>query len=216
MTVQEGVVKYRLRYKPVRAVDTPHISQLDGWRSVLFRLNLIGQDPNRYDGFGFGNISQKIPPFGANSPEDIRFIITGTQTGGLPELRSEHYSTVTGFKLSENSITAEGLIEPSSEALTHAAVYAADTDIRFVFHIHSPEIWQNTKNLDLPATAPEVPYGTVEMARAVMKMLSERKTKEISIFSMLGHEDGIIAFGSTADETGTTLVKWLARALVTG
>ena len=216
MAEQEGVVKYRLWYKPEKAVETPQIHQINDWRSILFRLNLIGQDPDRYDGFGFGNISQRISPCQGNSSEDIQFIITGTQTGGLSELRSEHYSTVTGFNLSENSITAVGSIKPSSEALTHAAVYAANSDICYVFHIHSPEIWQNAKNLGLPVITADIPYGTVEMARAVVNLLTERKTKEISIFSMLGHEDGIVSFGSTANEAGITLMNCLARALVAG
>ena len=213
MAEQEGVLKFQLRYKRSGPIEKSFISELNAWRTVLFRLNLIGQDPSRYGGFGFGNISRRMPPFRCDTPEQIRFIITGTQTGSLETLSPKQYTTVTGATLSENCVSAEGPVEPSSEALTHAAVYAADNGLRFIFHVHCPQIWQRSSALALPFTDPDIPYGTVEMARAVTRLIKDHKTRKSLIFSMLGHEDGIVSFGRSAEEAGCILVHSLARAL---
>lgn len=39
-------------------------------------------------------------------------------------------------------LVVEGPIAPSSESLTHGQLYALDRDSRFVFHVHSPELWR--------------------------------------------------------------------------
>ncbi len=57
---------------------------------------LIGQDPARYDGYDFGNVSQRIGDIDA--PHGKRsFIISGTQTGHLQELDSRHYTRVMSY-----------------------------------------------------------------------------------------------------------------------
>src|SRR5690554_6460982 len=110
---QEGVVKYSLDYTTTPPVIPASIIELNAWRAVLFRLGLTGQDPRRYDGLAYGNVSIRLG--------STAFLISGTQTGGLPRLSAEHYSLVTGFDLEQNLIAAKGPIAPSSEALTHAA-----------------------------------------------------------------------------------------------
>jgi len=42
-------------------------------------------------------------------------------------------------------------MKPSSEALTHAAVYAASQTVKSVVHVHSPIIWRHYQALALPA-----------------------------------------------------------------
>ena len=86
---QEGVIKYLLEFDRRAIADDISIESLDQWRHVLFNLALIGQDPARYGGLGFGNISFRIP--GSNDA----FLISGSQTGHLPYLNREHYAVVT-------------------------------------------------------------------------------------------------------------------------
>jgi ribulose-5-phosphate 4-epimerase/fuculose-1-phosphate aldolase len=112
----------------------------------------------------------------------------------------------------ENRLVAFGPIRPSSESLTHGAVYALDSAIRVVLHVHSPEIWQAAAALGIPITDPLVPYGTPEMAAEVMRLYATTDMAQRRIFSMGGHEDGIFTFGASAEEAGDVLMAALAAA----
>jgi len=212
MGEQEGVTKYHLEFFPSPARTFPGLGRLDGWHTLLYRLRLIGQDPTRYGGLGYGNISQRISPFDS-SLQPLRFIISGTQTSHLERLGGEHFCTVLAADPHHNRVVAQGPVKPSSEALTHAAVYALNEQIRYVLHVHSHEIWSETQQLKIPATPHDVPYGTPQMAAAVHRVLRSVDIENCPIFSMLGHEDGIVSFGRTLDEAGHILIRYLALAL---
>jgi Class II Aldolase and Adducin N-terminal domain len=212
MSEQEGVAKYHLEFSPGPGRAFPGFGRLDGWRTLLHRLRLIGQDPTCYGGLGYGNISQRIGPFDFPLPP-LQFIISGTQTGHLERLGVEHFSTVLAADPHRNRVVAEGPVEPSSEALTHAAVYASNEQARYVLHVHSPEIWSQTQQLKIPATPRDVPYGTPQMAAAVHSLLCSVDVENCPIFSMLGHDDGIVSFGRTLDQAGQILIRYLALAL---
>lgn len=212
MGEQEGVTKYRLEFSPAPGRTFPDFGRLDGWRTLLHRLRLIGQDPTRYGGLDYGNVSRRIGPFDSPS-QQVRFIISGTKTGHLERLGVNHYCTVPAADPHRNRVVAQGPIKPSSEALTHAAVYASNEQVRYVLHVHSPEIWSQTQQLKIPATPRDVPYGTPQMAAAVHRVLRSVDTENCPIFSMSGHEDGIVSFGRTLDEAGQILLRYLALAL---
>ncbi|RDH45230.1 class II aldolase/adducin family protein [Zooshikella ganghwensis] len=206
MTIKEteGVIKYQLHHRQEPITIPDQLTQaLTAWRSILVKLEVIGQDAHRYQGFGFGNLSARS--------NNNTFYITGTQTGEYPVLQQKHYSEVIEANINEFSIYSRGLTKPSSEALSHSAVYQASPDINFVFHGHSPEIWHATQQLNLPAIPANIAYGTQAMAEAVTKLLHEKPAT--SGFVMEGHEDGIITFGRTAEQAGLTFVAWLANAL---
>ena len=100
-------------------------------------MDLIGQDPNRYQGYGFGNISQRIGPFPAPL-HHRRFAITGTQTGHLPELGPEHFAIVDVCIPLEGVVHASGPVKPSSESMAHGLLYDMDARTRCVIHVHAP------------------------------------------------------------------------------
>ncbi len=106
---------------------------------------------------------------------------------------------------------AEGVQPPSSETLTHAMIYAADPRMQFVFHVHSPQLWQQRHTLGLPETPAEVAYGSTHMAAAVAALLDENRSRPL-VFATAGHEDGIFALGRSARDCGGLLVTYLARA----
>jgi L-ribulose-5-phosphate 4-epimerase len=185
--------------------------EINAWRKILYMTQLIGQDPARYGGFGYGNISQRLVPFDA--PErQRRFVISGTQTGGLADLTEEHYATVLECHPDQNLVVAEGPIRPSSESMTHAALYAVDDSLRCVIHAHSPYIWHSAQSLGIPITRESVAQGTPEMAEEVQRLFRDKPLRELFIFAMGGHEDGVVSFGRTVQEAGTVLMNYLARA----
>ena len=188
MAETEGVIKFNLHYEASPVESSHALDELLHWRDVFFRLGVIGQDPARYGGYAYGNISYRLGS--AN-----RFVISGSQTGGLEECGAEHYSIVDVCKVETNRVEARGPIAPSSESLTHGAIYALSEDIRCVVHGHAPLLWKNTEVLEIPATSREVEYGTPQMAQAIETLYRDQGSPALALFSMLGHEDGIIAYG---------------------
>jgi len=206
---QEGVIKFDLRFTagPPVAVDT--LTELNSWRQILWQHALIGQDPARYEGYGFGNISQRI-----GNPDQPRgkrqFVISGTQTGHLEAIDNSHYACVTAYDAETNQVIAAGSIKPSSESMTHGVIYDLDKELRAVLHVHSPDIWKTAAARDIPVTNAAVEYGTPEMSQEVERLFAQSDVRDKRIFSMGGHEDGIVAFGETVEEAGNILLTALA------
>ncbi len=205
-TEQEGVIKFRFEMAERSPVFSPLLAELGAWRTVLRRLGVLGQDPGRYGGYGFGNVSVRL----AGAPG---FFISGSQTGGREELGPEQWVEVLESDGERSFLRARGLADPSAESLTHAAVYAAQARATCVLHGHSPEIFAAAGRLGLPATAAEVPYGTPAMAREVARLLAATGVARSGFFVMGGHQDGVVAFGRGPAEAGRRLVAALARAL---
>ena len=207
MKEQEGVIKYQLEHKQKPINETFLFSEINAWRTVIFRLGLIGQDPERYGNLGFGNISQRL------NSQSCQFVISGSQTGHIEQLSPEQYCLVVNADPRKNRIQSRGLYKPSSESLTHASIYAQDSTIQAVIHVHSPEIWNNTAALNLPHIPANIPYGTVEMAMAVEQLFQSGSLQQTSLFTMLGHEDGVVTFGKNMPEAAWELIKYLALAI---
>ena len=207
MKEQEGVIKYRLEHAQKPIDEKFSLGDINAWRTIIFRLGLIGQDPERYGSLGFGNISQRL------DSQSSQFIISGTQTGHIENLSPEHYCLIVKADPRKNRIQSCGLRKPSSESLTHASIYDQDSNIQAVIHVHSPEIWNNTAALNLPHISADIPYGTVEMAIAVERLFLSGSLQQTSLFTMLGHEDGVVSFGASMQEAAWVLIKYLALAI---
>ncbi|WP_229427633.1 class II aldolase/adducin family protein [Methylomonas fluvii] len=208
MSELEGVIKYHLDHQHGEFAADIDISELNAWRSLFYRLRLIGQIAEKYAGLGFGNISRRLARGGGQE-----FLISGTQTGHLPVLKKQHYALIESASPEHNAIKSQGLSQPSSEALTHASVYRQHPAISAVIHVHCPELWLQTNRLNLAFTAADVPYGTPEMANAVAELFASGRLKKTGLFSMLGHADGIVAFGATLPEASCLLIEELAKAV---
>jgi ribulose-5-phosphate 4-epimerase/fuculose-1-phosphate aldolase len=210
----EGVIKFSAEHRecPAPRDRTGGLAcALSAWREILAQTGLVGQDPRRYDGLGFGNVSGRLGPFPGERGRRA-FLITGTQTGGRCRLSVEDFCIVEAYDDARNWVRSAGPVLPSSESLTHGAIYDLSPAIRFVLHGHCPVIWRQAAALRLPSTAPDVAYGTPEMAREVRRLYRSSSLPDTRILAMAGHEDGVIAFGSSVDDAGKTLVAGLAWA----
>jgi L-ribulose-5-phosphate 4-epimerase len=210
----EGIVKFEAQHRsealdPMRYGDLA--SKLIAWREVLAKMQLVGEDPVRYGGAGYGNVSGRIGPAGAVLGKRA-MMITGTQTSGLANIGLSHLCVVDEYDYRQNRVRSQGVAQPSSETMTHGAIYDLSPAIRFVFHAHSPIIWQRSRSLRIPTTDHRVAYGTPQMALDVQRLFSGSTLSATRILSMGGHEDGVIVFGHTAEEAGQVLVTYLARA----
>lgn len=197
----EGVIKFKLTLKRAPAPEMNQVIALEKWRALFFKLSLIGEYPN--EKIGYGNLSSRL---GKKT-----FIITGSQTGHLAHLQAHHYTKVMECDLKKGSVTAEGLIPPSSESLTHYGIYEANPTIQYVFHVHHQKLWEMLKTGNFDSINDDVPYGTQEMADAAGALIGNKST---GIFVMKGHEDGIISYGATAEEAGKVILELYRKLAV--
>jgi ribulose-5-phosphate 4-epimerase/fuculose-1-phosphate aldolase len=193
---QEGVVKYSCLHVPARITFPPEMPELMLWRRKLRALELIGADAQ---GLGYGNLSIRLYA----SP---RFLITGSQSSGLVEVDQRNFARVTVVDLDRNRLRSTGETPPSSEALTHAALYQLKTSIRAVVHVHSRAIWTAQRDR-LPTTRDEVAYGTPEMAYEMIRLHKRTAAGGLGVFVMGGHQDGVIAFGPSMAEAAGEILK---------
>jgi hypothetical protein len=212
----EGVIQFEVEHE-TRVLEERVYGEtaavLAAWREVLARLGLIGRDPSRYQGAGYGNVSARVGPFGDVGRGQRRFLVTGTQTGGRPRVTLADFCLVERYDLPRNHVRSLGSVAPSSESLTHGALYDVAPSVRVVLHAHAPEIWRQARALGLPVTSDDARNGTPAMAFEIQRLYRESTLSGTGILAMGGHEDGVIAFGATASEAGGILVRHLARAL---
>ena len=186
----EGSVKFDC-HLTIEKIEIPSqlYEPLNFWRNELWLKCLIGANS---DGIGYGNISVRIS--GSN-----QFYISGTATGGIPELEQIHYPLVERCEPEANSIWCRGLINASAESMSHAAIYSANNEIASVVHVHNRQLWEKYLGI-IPTTDKEVEYGTPEMANEIGRIMTNSETIARKVFVMGGHEDGIISFGNTVEE----------------
>jgi L-ribulose-5-phosphate 4-epimerase len=200
--IDEGYIKYRCHWHNQPAITEKDIVELNQWRTKLYQLGLIGVYPN---GIGFGNISHRLS-------QSQQLIISGTQTGGIAELTIQHYTKVINFDWHKNYVTCEGLIQASSETLTHAAIYVALSQVNAVIHVHHGQLWRKLLNI-VPTTNPSCAYGTPEMAEEIIRLCQQQSTQEQKIIVMSGHEEGILTFGKNLLDAANTLLTIQSSSL---
>jgi len=199
---QEGVIKFSLDHQASALPGWADIHDIQAWFLRCRELDLIGQHPERYEGAAYGNISQRA---------EAGFLITGTQTGGKPRLAKTDICWVQQIDLDKNQLQSSGPVEPSSESMTHDQVYRYLPEVNFVIHVHSKPLWEQAEKLGLAITSPLAEYGTPEMAHEVERLLEDPEVAQAGVFSMGGHEDGIVVFGRDAAQAGKRLETQFAR-----
>jgi len=171
-------------------------AELNAYRRKLLKLRLIGADSK---GVGFGNLSIRD---GATK----NFFITGSATGGTPELTLSNCAKVVAYDFEKNWLRYEGSTIPSSESLTHAAIYESDAKAGAVIHCHDSKLWTALLNR-APTSSKAVDYGTPEMAYEVLRLFNLTDVKSRKILVMAGHEGGIVAFGRDLEEAFAVLMR---------
>ena len=156
----------------------------------------MGVDSN---GVGFGNLSVR-------DRATRNFYITGSATGGLSELSLMDCVRVVDWDFKKNWLQYEGTAIPSSESLTHAAIYQSDPATSAVVHCHDAVSWRMLRNR-VPTTSEAVAYGTPEMADEIMRLFKASDVRSRGILVMAGHESGIMTFGKNLEEAFDVLMR---------
>ncbi len=188
----DGIIKYSIEHQTTSTPPFSGYVQLEALRTRLFTLGLIGEK----DGIGYGNLSMRHE--GSKS-----FFITATQTGRRQMLSREYYTYISDYDFSTFKVISQGTHKPSSEALSHAMIYAIDERITTVIHIHSLALWKFMKTKDYFFTTAE--YGTAEMVEEIVGLYDNFDPMMHNAFVMKGHEEGIITFGRSMEEAELAL-----------
>jgi L-ribulose-5-phosphate 4-epimerase len=193
-------VKFKCQRAATEITLFDGLAELNAYRRKLLQLRLIGVDSN---GIGFGNLSIRD---GATN----NFYITGSATGGIPELTLADCARVVAYDFARNWLRCEGSAIASSESLTHAAVYASDAKAGAVIHCHDSNLWAALLN-QAPTSSNTVAYGTPEMAYEVTRLFKVTDVRRRKILVMAGHEEGIVAFGRDLEEAFAVLMRASGR-----
>lgn len=200
--IDENCDRYSLRYTRTSEIAVKECNKIEKVRSRLYSLGLIGA---YCDGFSFGDISLRYKK--KNS-----FIITSTQTGEFPKLTPNYYSLVKKVDFKKFTTYAIGPAKPSTEAITHACIYALDSQINAVIHIHNEKLWDYMfKNGYL--NTKETLYGSYEMYDDIKKMYKDVDPFLNNSFVMKGHYEGIVTFGKTLKDAEKALFEIIQKLL---
>lgn len=172
------------------------LAELNVYRRKLLDLGLIGVDSN---GIGFGNMSLR-------DDATDNFHITGSATGGLDQLTLANCAKVVTCDFDRNLVQYEGSAMPSSESLTHAAIYKSDTAANAVIHCHDSVLWAAHLN-HVPTTPKPAEYGTPELAHAIKQLFAHTDVRKRKIVVMGGHEGGLLTFGKDLREAFAVLTR---------
>jgi len=178
------------------------LAELNAYRRKLLDLHLIGVDSN---GIAFGNLSVRD---GATK----NFYITGSATGGIHELTLANCAKVVAYDFERNQVRYEGSAMPSSESLTHAAIYESDATAGAIVHCHCSRLWAAVLN-EVPTTSKAAEYGTPEMAHDIMQLFTRTNAQTRKIVVMAGHEGGILTFGKDLEDAFAVLIRERQQAL---
>jgi hypothetical protein len=197
----DGYIKFKCNYSLQRIsemdVQQEIIHELIYYRQKLFGLGLIGSDDK---GIGFGNISYRI--------SKSKFLITGTATGIIDLIGTEHFSLVNNWNLENNELSCEGEIKASSESLTHGAIYQTLSNVNAAIHIHSKQLW--LRYLDKYPTTPEyAEYGTTDIAKEIINTINSNLSERTIILG--GHKDGVIIYDSNLKNAFRNLLSIIGK-----
>jgi ribulose-5-phosphate 4-epimerase/fuculose-1-phosphate aldolase len=189
-------VKFTYQRARVDIAPFDALAELNACRRKFLEQRLIGVDSN---GVGFGNLSVR-------DGSTTNFYITGSATGGFPELTPPDCVRVVAYDFARNWVRYEGAAIPSSESLTHAAIYESDSSTSAVIHCHDSGLWATL--LDRASTTSKaVAYGTPEMACEIVRLFRVSDVRSRQIFAMAGHKAGIVAFGRNLEDAFDVVMR---------
>lgn len=164
------------------------------WCEIFHEKNLTPP----YPGGSYGNLSFR--------KDSSSFIITGSSIGLKENLSNDCFVEVLSVDINSREILVNGLRNPSSESMLHAALYKLRPDVNAIFHGHCRELLENAALLGIPKTLKEEPYGTIELVNGVLEIAGNT-----DFLIMKNH--GFIAVGKTMNEAGEMSLEMLKKAL---
>lgn len=195
--MNEGYIKFQFRKIPGTEPALDDVLDLIELRTKLYELGLLGA----YENVSYGNVSKRV--------SKTSFIITASNTGKTKSIGTKDLVTIVSVDIENNLVNYIGEYPPSSETLTHYAIYETFQFALFVVHFHHKQLWGKL-SFKLPTTPIECEYGTIQLAKAIARQASFfLDHKDAGVIVLGGHPDGLIAFGKSVDIVLKTIDKLL-------
>lgn len=207
----DGEISFCLKYEQNISLPEQNLTPLIAWRETLYRMQLIGKSAHKYDGMGYGTVSQRVQNELLETHPNA-FFVTGALSGQFKKITPRHFSFVRSLNVEQNQVEAEGPCKPTSEALTLGALYQIDPSIQYAIHFHSPELWYMAGVLGIVETDDSLDYGTPQLAQEIANLHKGGALNECPMISIRGHQDGIIAFGANLDEVASLIIQKVTHA----
>ncbi|MDW8159398.1 MAG: class II aldolase/adducin family protein [Bacteroidia bacterium] len=137
-------------------------------------------------GIGYGNLSLRS--------NELGFFITASQTASYPLLSPQQICWITRWNIEQNFIQAVGILAPSSESLTHCAIYQSCYQAHAIIHIHQQKFWE-IESPYLAYTPLGENCGTSSLAQSIIQLFSKVHSSSILGINMRGHRSGLIFWG---------------------
>lgn len=166
------------------AGDDPRLGRLAEWGR---RLAAQGVAPG-----ASGNLSCRT---------DSGFLITRTGAE-LGRIDPGDWVEVVGLSRSDKgtlTVSYRGAHQPSRDAFVHGTVYGRQPGAAAIFHLHDRVALE--EGAGLPITERFYPAGTVESVEEIERLLRRRPAAHY--FLLVDH--GVVAWGTTVDETGALI-----------
>ncbi|MEM9741666.1 MAG: hypothetical protein AAF918_03180 [Pseudomonadota bacterium] len=180
------------------------IARLGAWREILVAQGLMNLTSSYEMAHAFGCLSTR-------DPDSARAFVM-TQPGGEAVLGSDRLLRVTGYTLERSWIEAMGSEPPRVDALVHAAIYATDSRIQWVFQCRSAAIDDALEHLNLPAVPVLDPTHPRPVWLRAHELLHTNQTRPL-VFRTPETQGSVFACAATARDAGVLLLAFQARAL---
>lgn len=118
----------------------------------------------------------------------------------------DDYSIIKNYNFENFYLESYGITQPSSEALTHAAIYEIFSNVHAIIHIHNDNIWKYMLDNSFFYTK-DVEYGTREMIKEIYRIYNKFTIDDGSIFAMKGHPGGIVSFGRDLNSSYNSILE---------
>jgi ribulose-5-phosphate 4-epimerase/fuculose-1-phosphate aldolase len=173
----------------------------DSLPELIKWCNLFGEHglAPYYSGGSFGNLSFRQEK--GKSPFTIT--ATGVDLNGI--LQGDAFVHVSECDFTNEIVYVYGQKNPSSESMLHAAIYNQRNDVMAVFHGHCDLILAYAKDLIIPVTEKECPYGSLELVKSVLTISAEQKFLVIK-------NHGFVSIGPSMSDTGQLALEILNKA----
>ncbi len=145
-----------------KEINHYHLKELNSYCKIFHKNSLAPS----YSGGSYGNLSFRKKKF------KNEFIITPSNSC-LGNLENKDFVEITNFNLEKKKIFCDGLRKPSSETILHYFIYKKRPEINAIFHGHSKKILDFSEKKNIISTKNEIPYGTIELVDATLKILED-------------------------------------------
>ncbi|MGQ9818544.1 MAG: class II aldolase/adducin family protein [Candidatus Kapaibacteriales bacterium] len=195
--MSEGIIKFSYEFVSKRIPSQKITEELNKIRQKFWEMKLVGVGEN---GISYGNISQRL--------SNNSFLITASQVGFKKILVESDYVVIQKADIKLNRVWVKGIKPPSSESLTHYAVYLANPLAFFVIHFHHRNLWKRLAG-KAPTTSFNADFGTKELASSIFESIINLEPRERGLVVLGGHKDGLIAYSSNAEGLLELVIKYL-------